>query len=247
MYICIRIKNQLIHSIMKAIAKFRVKRGHSFDVAEFGKYGVEYVDWGNPKVEQYLVHGEDDNIQAFLKANGADIAVFYGKKGMRPKAERIEGSIKVTKERGLAAHWYETPDGDCWYIGDGSYLYCECVDPSVPCVIKSSDNYPTTQELEVCGLLTKKSAWDEYEISYKEGTEDRYDEKAVQKELADNGFNVSLEAIRHNYDAWCDGFKSGYRDTECHVFTPAGHINPLRFTVSKLHPFAESWQKTYIA
>jgi len=68
----------------------------------------------------------------------------------------------------------------------------------------------------------------------------------ILKEFRDNGYNVTEEALRHNYDAWEIDSKSGYRDEEngYHLFTPCG-CNPLAFRLTTLHPFSEDWQITY--
>lgn len=70
--------------------------------------------------------------------------------------------------------------------------------------------------------------------------------KKVVAYFAEQGFSVSPTAIRHNYEAWKDDWKSGYRDKKngVHVFSPCG-CNPLQFHVSELHPTAEDWQITY--
>lgn len=68
-------------------------------------------------------------------------------------------------------------------------------------------------------------------------------------QFARNGFNVTEEAIEHNFDAWTMDFKSGYRDEEngYWLFTPCGD-NPLSFTVERLNPDPScDWQKTYVA
>lgn len=60
------------------------------------------------------------------------------------------------------------------------------------------------------------------------------------------GFNVSEKAIKHNYNAWKNDFKSGYRDEKnnYHLFTSCG-CNPLSFTLTTLHKTAIHWQSTY--
>lgn len=62
----------------------------------------------------------------------------------------------------------------------------------------------------------------------------------------EHGYHVSEKAIRHCFDAWSEGFKSGYRDEAngYHLFTPAGWINPLCFRLSTLDDRLD-WQKTY--
>lgn len=61
------------------------------------------------------------------------------------------------------------------------------------------------------------------------------------------GYNVTIDAIEHNYNAWLNDYKSGYRDevNGYHLFTPCA-CNPLQFRLSTLHPTASDWQKTYV-
>lgn len=60
------------------------------------------------------------------------------------------------------------------------------------------------------------------------------------------GYNVTIDAVEHNYNAWLNDYKSGYRDevNGYHLFTPCG-CNPLQFRLSTLHPTASDWQETY--
>lgn len=83
----------------------------------------------------------------------------------------------------------------------------------------------------------------EYDITIPEG--ERIDLVAIQEEFVKNGFAVTMEALQHNYDAWCCDMKSGYRDEEnrYHLFSPCG-CNPLRFSASELIE-GERWQTTY--
>ena len=73
------------------------------------------------------------------------------------------------------------------------------------------------------------------------------DIKKIIKKFKEQGFDISDVAIKHNFDAWNYGFKSGYRDTEnnYHLFTPCG-ANPLSFRATSLHKQCEDWQTTYV-
>lgn len=68
----------------------------------------------------------------------------------------------------------------------------------------------------------------------------------IQKEFAENGFSVTIQALKHNYQAWLCDEKSGYRDDEnnYHLFSPCG-CNPLSFRASSLHEQCKDWQQTY--
>lgn len=68
----------------------------------------------------------------------------------------------------------------------------------------------------------------------------------VIKEFKTNGFNVTEEAIMHNFEAWRDDCKSGFKDEEngYFLFTPCG-CNNLYFIACELT--GVEWQKTYEA
>ena len=69
---------------------------------------------------------------------------------------------------------------------------------------------------------------------------------SIIQDFKDNGFNVTKEAILHNYDAWLHDQKSGYRDenNNYHLFSPCG-CNPLSFRATTLHEKCSDWQHTY--
>ena len=74
-------------------------------------------------------------------------------------------------------------------------------------------------------------------------------EKKIQtiiNKFKKNGFNVTKEAIMHNFSCWMGDLKSGYRDEKnnYHLFSPCG-CNPLSFRATTLHPKCEDWQTTY--
>lgn len=68
----------------------------------------------------------------------------------------------------------------------------------------------------------------------------------VIDEFRQHGFNVTKEAILHNYSAWRCDYKSGYRDDAngYFLFTPCGG-NPFSLRATTLHPSCEDWQHTY--
>ena len=69
---------------------------------------------------------------------------------------------------------------------------------------------------------------------------------SIMEEFAQAGFNVTWEALYHNYSAWLGDLKSGYRDEKngYHLFSPCG-CNPLSFRVSELRDDCSDWQTTY--
>ena len=97
------------------------------------------------------------------------------------------------------------------------------------------------QELVDKGIVTEEQCYEEYEIN---PIGDFHIEDII-KEFADNGFEVSYQAILHNYRAWQRDLKSGYRGRKTHLFTPCG-CNPLSFRATTLHHKAKDWQKTYV-
>ena len=70
--------------------------------------------------------------------------------------------------------------------------------------------------------------------------------ESMVDEFAQAGFNVTWEALYHNYAAWLCDMKSGYRDEKngYHLFTPCG-CNPLSFRATKLTNDCNDWQTTY--
>ena len=84
----------------------------------------------------------------------------------------------------------------------------------------------------------------EYTVSVE--TAESFDIEDVIDEFEVNGFNVTKEAIMHNFNAWKDDCKSGYKDeiNGYFLFTPCG-CNALRFDALELT--GADWQKTYVA
>lgn len=121
---------------------------------------------------------------------------------------------------------------------------------------RSDDGYkdcelPTFNDLYANGTMDKEGTCIEKQYSISFQRKYKLNEKDIDKiikEFKKNGFNVTKEAINHNYDAWCVDFKSGYRDEEnnYHLFSPCG-CNPLSFRATTLHPKCADWQETYIA
>lgn len=71
--------------------------------------------------------------------------------------------------------------------------------------------------------------------------------KNIQRRFAKKGYNVTKEAILHQYEAWRWGGKSGYRDEKngYHLFTACGG-NPFSIRLTTLHEKCADWQITYI-
>lgn len=72
------------------------------------------------------------------------------------------------------------------------------------------------------------------------------DAATLIEEFKTKGYNVTEEALLHNFSAWKSDYKSGYRDEEngYFLFSPCG-CNPLRFHAEKLKENA-AYQRTYM-
>ena len=76
--------------------------------------------------------------------------------------------------------------------------------------------------------------------------QERLEIDRIESFFKKNGYNVSREAIEHNFNAWLNDMKSGYRDdiNGYHLFSPCG-CNPLSMRLSTLHILCDDWQQTY--
>jgi hypothetical protein len=76
--------------------------------------------------------------------------------------------------------------------------------------------------------------------------QERLEIDRIESFFRDNGYNVSREAIEHNFNSWLGDMKSGYRDdiNGYHLFSPCG-CNPLSMRLSTLHKLCDDWQQTY--
>ena len=76
--------------------------------------------------------------------------------------------------------------------------------------------------------------------------QERLEIDRIEAFFKDNGYNVSREAIEHNFNAWLDDMKSAYRDEAngYHLFSPCG-CNQLSMRLSTLHKLCDDWQQTY--
>ena len=117
--------------------------------------------------------------------------------------------------------------------------------------------YPTVNELLAQGVLEEKTIYREADVTLEEFRSCRDAEARalslsgrhiceVIRRFAEAGFNVSREAIVHNYQAWIADFKSGYRDDKggYYLATPCG-CNPLSFRATSLEEETQAWQQTY--
>lgn len=109
------------------------------------------------------------------------------------------------------------------------------------------DGFTTLNNLRVQGNGEEVCCYDEFGMNLGERPDiGRMDEIiAIFKE---HGFNVTKEAILHNFYAWGNDHKSGYRDEEngYHLFSSCG-CNPFFLSATTLHPLCADWQTTYEA
>ena len=108
---------------------------------------------------------------------------------------------------------------------------------------------PTFNDLYANGTMGKEGSCIENEHRVDFGYNITLTDSKIKKiiaEFKENGFNITREAILHNYDAWLCDEKSGYRDEEnnYHLFSPCG-CNPLSFRATTLHETCADWQHTY--
>ena len=123
------------------------------------------------------------------------------------------------------------------------------LDNKTYCKYSNNSAFPTINEL----VRTKEIEEHRYAQEYCVNVEDRFVGKLTKEQLNDivekfqkHGFNVTKQAIIHNYAAYMGGMKSGYLDKEngYHLFTPCS-LNPLSFRACQVNKHFEEWQTTY--
>lgn len=77
-------------------------------------------------------------------------------------------------------------------------------------------------------------------------TPETFDAKSIISEFKEHGFNVTEEALLHNYEAWQSDLKSGYLDevNGYFLFSACG-CNPLYFYAEEIN--GKDYQQTYTA
>lgn len=121
---------------------------------------------------------------------------------------------------------------------------------------KDIDTHPELKDynnLVKTGRIAELTIYRNYDIDLKDINDCSIRKKLTAKdfekiiaEFKEHGFNVTFEALKHNYSAWLGNLKSGYRDEEngYHLFTPCG-ANPLSFRATSLDNRLD-WQTTYV-
>lgn len=108
------------------------------------------------------------------------------------------------------------------------------------------EGYTTLNNLKAQGMGDTVYCYDEYEIMLgRPESLSKKKIKAICDEFKEHGFNVTKEAIVHNFSCWLGDLKSGYRDEAngYHLFSPCG-CNDLRFSATTLDDRMD-WQTTY--
>lgn len=141
--------------------------------------------------------------------------------------------------------WFETIDG---VKLDIPYYFLNRIDLENLVLYKNDETvqFPTLNELVADNKLICKRCYVEVDLSYKT-FKSKISIKRIQKYFKSNGFNVTEEAIKHNFNAYLLDMKSGFRDEKngYHLFTPCCH-NPLSFRLTSLNKNC-NWQTTYTA
>lgn len=139
--------------------------------------------------------------------------------------------------------WFETIDG---VKLDIPYYFLNRIDLENLVLYKNDETvqFPTLNELVADNKLICKRCYVEVDLSYKT-FKSKISIKRIQKYFKSNGFNVTEEAIKHNFNAYLLDMKSGFRDEKngYHLFTPCCH-NPLSFRLTSLNKNC-NWQTTY--
>jgi len=162
-------------------------------------------------------------------------------------------TLNFIKDRHETAWGYQLPDGRIIDLLNENGKFYLSYDRSFS--LQTGEVFPygvhpkgsvTLNDLNKQGGQTVH-CYDEVDLNF--GTRFRIDEKKLNniiERFAKKGFQVSKDAVLHQYNAWCHGFKSGYRDEEngYHLFTPCGG-NPFSLRLTNLHEKCADWQTTY--
>lgn len=151
--------------------------------------------------------------------------------------------IEIINNTDNFSFWLETSDGRKLNV---PYKYDNRIDLEnlVLYGYKETDFYPEINELVAKGIV--KFAYPYKQVNYNFKTHrNKINVETIIKFFKKNGFNVTKEAILHNFNAYLCDMKSGYRDdvNDYHLFTPCG-CNPLSFRLTSLNKNCD-WQETY--
>lgn len=152
--------------------------------------------------------------------------------------------INVIKNVDDHEFWFETENGTKLEI---PYYFLNRIDLDNLMLYKDGETnqFPTLNELVKENKLVLKRNYIQVELNYKTFRK-TISINRIQAFFKKHGFNVTKEAIEHNFNAYLSDLKSGYRDEQngYHLFTPCCH-NPLSFRLSSLNKNCK-WQSTYV-
>ncbi len=161
--------------------------------------------------------------------------------------------LKFINDRHETEWGYQFPDGRIIDLIDENGKFALKYDRAFN--LRTGEIYPCNthpEESTTLNELTKQGGrtvhcYDEVDMNF--STRFRIDEKKlkrIKRFFLQKGFNVTTEAILHQYCAWWIGMKSGYRDEEngYHLFTPCG-VNPFSLRLTTLDERCSDWQTTY--
>lgn len=152
-------------------------------------------------------------------------------------------------EKGTRSHWLEYKNyAFSSYYYDAKYDFENGVYYTITDEEYKNVGFPTLNDLIKSGEL--KEVEDGYTVEKRRWSrgEDMTPEvlASIVEEFRANGFNVTEEAVMHNFNCWRSDLKSGFRGEDFFLFSPCG-CNELRFDASHLYDADSSWQNTYEA
>lgn len=108
------------------------------------------------------------------------------------------------------------------------------------------EGYTTLNNLKAQGQGNTVYCYEEYDVNLgRPRSLSKKNVKAICDEFKEHGFNVTPQAVLHNYSCWMGDLKSGYRDEAngYHLFSPCG-CNDLSFRATTIDNRLD-WQTTY--
>ena len=172
-------------------------------------------------------------------------------------------TLQFTNNRANVSRGYQLPDGRIIVIDNGGKMMMNFATPfnletgevgETPAYTPSVKDLPaipqgftTLNNLIKNGIGKEVFPYNEYDIDLGRVHLEKHQIEKICKEFRENGFEVTEEAILHNYAAWCGDLKSGYRDEKngYHLFSPCG-CNPFSLRATTLEPICSDWQTTYM-
>lgn len=152
-------------------------------------------------------------------------------------------NYKMVESRKDCSWGFQLHDGRIILVADEEKFRLRFDEP-----IMVDGEVTTLNDLKANGKGKEVFPYEKYDINNIKGAKNLSDKDLlrIQRKFKKNGFNVTFDALFHNYHAWFMDMKSGYRDEEngYHLFTPCG-CNPLSFRATTLCDNCKDWQFTY--